>query len=116
MNPQPVVQKESLRFRGTVPASASPTSETRDGSSLQSTPVPPHPLSRTPLQMVTHHSDTKLLLFEAKLKKSEKYRKKLLTPPAWGQPPSIIFSFHRIVSMHRIPMLGCWGRFPCMKA
>ena len=115
MNPQPVVQKESLRFRGTVPASASPTSETRDGSSLQSTPVPPHPLSRTPLQMVTHYSEAKLLLFEVKLKQNEKCRK-LLTPPAWRQPPSIIFSFHITVSVYRMPMLGCWGRFLCTKA
>ena len=57
--------------------------------------------------MVTHHYDAKLLLFEAKLKQSEKSRKKLLTPLAQGQPPSTIFSFHRIVSVHRMPMLEC---------
>ena len=87
--------------------------ETEAGSSPH---LGPAHLSRTPLQMVTNHSDAKLLLFEAKLKQSEKCRKKLLTSLARGQPPSTIFSFHRIVSVHRMPMLGCWGRFPCTKA
>ena len=72
------VQKESLRFRVTVPPSASPTPEMQR---WKQPPVhtwcPAHLLSRTPQQMVTHHSDAKLLLFEAKLKQNEKRRKKI---------------------------------------
>ena len=85
--------------------------ETEAGSSPHLGPA--HLLSRTPLQMVTHYSEAKLLLFEAKLKQNEKCRK-LLTPLAWRQPSSIIFSFH--INVYRMPMCiecrcsGCWGR------
>ena len=85
--------------------------ETEAGSSPH---LGPAHLSRTPLQTVTHYSEAKLLLFEAKLKQNEKCRK-LLTPLAWRQPSSIIFSFHITISVYRMPMLGCWGRCPCTK-
>ena len=81
--------------------------ETEAGSSPHLGPA--HLLSRTPLQMVTHYSEAKLLLFEAKLKQNEKCRK-LLTPLAWRQPSSIIFSFHINVSVYRMPMLGMLGK------
>lgn len=99
MNPvRLVVQKESLRFRGTITPSASPTPETQRWKQPSVHTGALHLLSRTPLQMVTHYSEAKLLLFEAKLKQNEKCRK-LLTPLAWRQPSSIIFSFHINVSV-----------------